>query len=180
MVALTVHRDGAGSGTVSSSPGGIACGTSCAGTFARGSEVVLTAAPDGGSTFAGRSGACAGSSPTCRRHADGRRRRDRHVQPHGGPAADRRADGRLGALEVLHPKTGRRVIVMFRVSLAASARLRLLKGTRIVTGRTRAVKAGAALGQPGRAAQAHGRCSLQLRLKDGRGRVRTVTHRLTL
>jgi endoglucanase len=62
--ALTVTRAGSGSGTVSSSPSGIACGSTCAASFSAGVSVALTAAADGGSTFAGWSGACSGTG-TC-------------------------------------------------------------------------------------------------------------------
>jgi hypothetical protein len=60
---LTIERQGPG--TVSSSPGGIACGGACSATFAPGTPVVLTAAPDAGSTFLGWGGACAGAASTC-------------------------------------------------------------------------------------------------------------------
>lgn len=61
---LTVTKAGTGSGTVTSSPAGINCGTSCAADFAFNSTVTLTAAPATGSTFAGWSGACKGTG-TC-------------------------------------------------------------------------------------------------------------------
>ncbi len=60
--ALTVNV--AGSGTVSSSPAGLACTNSCSGSFDQGSNVVLTAAPSTGYSFSGWSGACSGSG-TC-------------------------------------------------------------------------------------------------------------------
>jgi hypothetical protein len=60
---LTVVRYG--SGGVSSSPGAIACGGACSATFAPGTPVALTAAPEPGSTFLGWGGACAGTAPTC-------------------------------------------------------------------------------------------------------------------
>ncbi|MDD5559066.1 choice-of-anchor tandem repeat GloVer-containing protein [Candidatus Methylomirabilis sp.] len=59
--ALTVTKAGTGSGTVTSSPAGISCGTTCATTFANGATVTLTATPATGSTFAGWSGACTGT-----------------------------------------------------------------------------------------------------------------------
>jgi uncharacterized protein (TIGR03437 family) len=57
---LTITTPGAGSGTVSSSPAGTSCGSGCL-TFAAGTVVTLTAAPNNGSTFAGWSGACTGT-----------------------------------------------------------------------------------------------------------------------
>ena len=54
--ALTVTKAGTGSGTVTSSPAGIACGATCATTFASGAVVTLTATPAAGSRFAGWSG----------------------------------------------------------------------------------------------------------------------------
>jgi len=64
-VAVTVVRAGVGSGTVTSAPAGITCGTTCSATFSSGSSVVLTATPAGGSVFSGWSGGgCAGTG-TC-------------------------------------------------------------------------------------------------------------------
>jgi hypothetical protein len=52
-------------GTVTSSPAGIYCGAICAATFDAGASVTLTATSDAGATFAGWTGACSGTSPTC-------------------------------------------------------------------------------------------------------------------
>jgi hypothetical protein len=62
--ALTVSREGLGSGTVSSSPAGIACGTDCSQEYGLGTTVSLTAAATAGSSFAGWSGDCSGTG-TC-------------------------------------------------------------------------------------------------------------------
>lgn len=63
---LTIHKSGAGSGTVTSSPGGINCGSICSVTFPVCTSVTLTAAPDCGSDFTGWSGGgCMGIGFTC-------------------------------------------------------------------------------------------------------------------
>jgi len=61
-VALTVVRAGAGTGTVTSTPAGIACGTMCTAQYPSGTPVTLSANPAAGSTFAGWSGGgCSGT-----------------------------------------------------------------------------------------------------------------------
>jgi peptidoglycan/xylan/chitin deacetylase (PgdA/CDA1 family) len=60
--ALTVARSGTGGGTVSSSVGGISCGSTCSATLPSGTVVTLTATPDAGSTFGGWSGPCNGTA----------------------------------------------------------------------------------------------------------------------
>jgi hypothetical protein len=57
---LVVARSGTGGGTVTSSVGGINCGTTCSVDLSAGTNVTLTAVPTAGSTFAGWSGACTG------------------------------------------------------------------------------------------------------------------------
>ena len=59
--ALTVNKQGTGSGTVTSSPAGINCGTDCTEVYNSGTSVTLTATPDAGSVFAGWTGACTGT-----------------------------------------------------------------------------------------------------------------------
>ncbi|MBL8260204.1 MAG: hypothetical protein JNM60_10385, partial [Candidatus Competibacteraceae bacterium] len=57
--ALTVSKSG--SGTVTSSPAGINCGSDCGESYAGATSVTLNAAPAAGSSFAGWSGACTGT-----------------------------------------------------------------------------------------------------------------------
>jgi List-Bact-rpt repeat protein len=64
-VALSISKSGIGSGTVTSAPAGINCGTACSADFAVGTSVTLTAAPTGMSSFNIWSGACTGSGSTC-------------------------------------------------------------------------------------------------------------------
>ncbi|MGV8039521.1 MAG: choice-of-anchor J domain-containing protein [Thermoanaerobaculaceae bacterium] len=59
---LSVATAGTGAGTVTSTPSGIACGSTCAAAFAHGQSVELTAAAAPGSVFAGWSGDCSGTS----------------------------------------------------------------------------------------------------------------------
>ncbi len=53
---LTVIKSGAGSGTITSSPIGINCGSDCTESYASGTSIILTATPAEGSTFTSWSG----------------------------------------------------------------------------------------------------------------------------
>lgn len=65
-LALTVVKQGGGTGAVASSPTGISCGTTCNADYAHGTPVTLTASPGGNSQFGGWSGdGCSGTSATC-------------------------------------------------------------------------------------------------------------------
>jgi uncharacterized repeat protein (TIGR02543 family) len=62
--ALTMELSGSGSGTISSSPRGVGCASTCTGNFPSGTSVSLTATPNG-STFQGWTGCDAASGPVC-------------------------------------------------------------------------------------------------------------------
>ncbi len=67
---VTVTLAGTGTGTVTSSPAGITCqntggGSDCTELVANGTPMLLTAIEPVGSIFAGWSGACTGTAPTC-------------------------------------------------------------------------------------------------------------------
>jgi hypothetical protein len=62
---LSIIKSGTGNGTVTSSPSGINCGSTCSATYNSGTAVSLTPAPASGSTFAGWSGTgCASGTVT--------------------------------------------------------------------------------------------------------------------
>jgi len=61
---LTVTKSGSGTGTVTSSPAGIDCGSVCSFSFNVGSTVTLTATPDMGSMFVEWSGDATGTELT--------------------------------------------------------------------------------------------------------------------
>jgi phospholipase C len=58
---LTITGPTAGTGTVTSTPAGINCPSTCTSTFAQNTQVTLTETPAAGQTFAGWSGACSGT-----------------------------------------------------------------------------------------------------------------------
>jgi List-Bact-rpt repeat protein len=61
---LTVNKQGPG--TVSSSPGGISCGSLCSASYSDGTVITLTAVPGNNATFTGwNGGGCSGAS-TCK------------------------------------------------------------------------------------------------------------------
>jgi subtilisin family serine protease len=61
--SLSVALEGPEAESITSAPGGISCPTDCEGTFAAGSQVVLTASPQ--AAFSHWSGACFGFANTC-------------------------------------------------------------------------------------------------------------------
>ena len=54
-----------GSGTITSNPAGIDCGSSCSASFVSGTAVTLSAVTATGNTFSGWGGACSGAANTC-------------------------------------------------------------------------------------------------------------------
>jgi List-Bact-rpt repeat protein len=58
---IAITKSGNGDGTVTSSPTGISCGTSCAVSYPAGTLVTVTAAAASGSRFVGWSGGCSGT-----------------------------------------------------------------------------------------------------------------------
>jgi hypothetical protein len=69
-ITVTVQRQGTGSGTVTSTPAGIECGSTCSAPFDAGTFVVLTAVPDPGASFAGWTGAGCTGTMSCTVHTN--------------------------------------------------------------------------------------------------------------
>jgi hypothetical protein len=65
LFSITVTRTGSGIGTVTSSPAGINCGSTCQATFTPDAQVTLTASAGSNSAFTGWSDDCSGSVTTC-------------------------------------------------------------------------------------------------------------------
>jgi hypothetical protein len=62
---VTVVKAGTGTGTVTSSPGGVSCGTDCSELYNSGTNVTLTAVASSGSSFSGWSGGGCTGVGTC-------------------------------------------------------------------------------------------------------------------
>ena len=63
--SVSVSKSGGGTGSVSSDPAGIDCGSTCAAIFHGGTPVTLTATADAGSVFAGWSDPACGANSIC-------------------------------------------------------------------------------------------------------------------
>jgi hypothetical protein len=70
---LSVSKSGTGSGTVSSDPAGIDCGTTCSADYDYNTVVTLSASADPGSTFTGWSGGGCSGTGDCVVTMDGAR-----------------------------------------------------------------------------------------------------------
>jgi large repetitive protein len=60
-LAFTLSAGVSGSGTVTSTPSGISCGSTCSASFGSGTQVTLNETPGNGWVFGGWSGACSGA-----------------------------------------------------------------------------------------------------------------------
>jgi endo-1,4-beta-xylanase len=63
--SLTIAKAGTGTGSVTSTPAAIDCGSVCSAAWTGGATVTLTATAATGSSFSGWSGACSGTTATC-------------------------------------------------------------------------------------------------------------------
>ena len=97
--ALTIQKEGLGSGRVTSNPVGIDCGADCFEVYPENSDVVLTATPDPGSVFVGWGGSCYGVSSTCDLDMYGPRAAIAYFSP---PSPDRQLDNQMPAKGVVN------------------------------------------------------------------------------
>ncbi|MDA8412574.1 MAG: choice-of-anchor D domain-containing protein [Desulfobacteraceae bacterium] len=65
LPTLTISNPGTGTGTVTSLPGGISCGSVCSASFTTDTSVTLDTSPDTYALFTGWGGACSGTNPSC-------------------------------------------------------------------------------------------------------------------
>jgi len=65
IYSLVISKTGTGTGTVTSSPTGISCGTDCSKNYKSGTQVTLTPTASSGSTFVGWSGGGCSGTGTC-------------------------------------------------------------------------------------------------------------------
>jgi hypothetical protein len=179
--ALTVTKGGDGTGTVTSAPGGIACGSDCSEAFASGTSVTLSATADAGSSFSGWSGACSGSGP-CAVTIDAAKSVTATFTVDAGQGAaseDTALEGSLQDVELV-VRSGKRIA---RASLALGEAVRAELAL-VRRGRSLAVKrVDLASGQrvvPLRipAGVGAGRATLRIVLEDGAGNRRTIARPL--
>ncbi|CAK0759931.1 hypothetical protein CCP3SC5AM1_2760001 [Gammaproteobacteria bacterium] len=65
IYSLIMVKAGTGTGTVTSNPSGINCGTDCNENYVPNTKVTLTATPSSISSFSGWSGGCSGTAAAC-------------------------------------------------------------------------------------------------------------------
>lgn len=112
---LSITRSGTGSGSVTSSPAGIDCGSTCSSDFAQGTRVTLNAAPSSGSTFIGWSGAGCSGTVTCQVTID---------EAKSVTAAFLRSKATISKLKVIGPGKARKgKKVTYRVKITNSGNL---------------------------------------------------------
>jgi hypothetical protein len=170
---LSVTKTGAGAGLVTSSPGGISCGEDCEEAYAGGISVTLTAVADAGSSFAGWGGACTGIG-SCTVSMDAAKSVTAAFAA-GTQPPDSTVQGSIAGTKLV-VRAGKRVV---RLSLTLSedvdARLRLVRGGRVLAAKRVALTAGrrlVALRIP--AVVAGGPATLRIALEDAAGNTKTA------
>jgi subtilisin family serine protease len=120
---VCAKRTGTGSGSVSSSPAGIACGGTCVAAFTPTSSVTLTATPTGGSTFVGWRGPCSGTG-TCTVTANGATTAIAVFRRSGSPSGwNQSVLQRPAARDPFLPNYGR-ALTFYNVSLSETGNVR--------------------------------------------------------
>ena len=141
---VDVNKTGEGQGTVVSSPGGINCGGTCSAPYTGNTRVTLVARALPGSVFVGWNGYCKGKSTCVLQQAYGTMPVTAEFQPKGkgagytppgsttgGSAGPLKASS-LGA-SARKTATGRTITVRFSVSKAASVRLQIWRGNKLIS-----------------------------------------------
>ncbi len=170
---VRVVKSGHGSGSVTSEPAAISCGSNCAYSFRRDSVVTLRAVADQGSGFGGWTGACSGSD-VCRLTV----RAPAEVDARFDLCAAAAFDGfRARGL-----RSPRRIVVNVELADAAAGRIRLLRsGRALATRRFPLLAVGTNVLRvfvPRRIKR--GQAKVELRIEDRCGQVRSRTRTLVL
>jgi hypothetical protein len=97
---VSVSKSGDGSGTVSSTPAGIDCGSTCSASFAYNTVVTLSAVAANGSTFNGWSGACSGAG-ACQVTMNADRTVTAHFAASGSALGNVNGDGAVDSTDAL-------------------------------------------------------------------------------
>jgi hypothetical protein len=168
---LRVVKNGRGTGTVTTAPAGIDCGTTCEDSFRRKSQVTLRAAASRRSRFQGWSGACSGREPCA-------------LTISASTEVTAAFDKCAAAWFSTFSATAKRGAVTVRLSLAdrATARVRVLRGRATLKSKTFVnLTAGAKsfrIVLPRRSRT--GKAKVEVRLKDTCGGTRTLSRTATL
>jgi hypothetical protein len=160
---VTVGKAGPGSGTVTSAPAGIACGSTCSTPFFYDTPLQLTATAATGSRFAGWAGACSGTGRCS-------------VEVGAGPVA---VTARFARVQVVPALKGRRLHLALRVDRVSRLAVALVgrHATYRATARV-AAAGGATLTLP--PSLPAGRYALRIVLRDALGSARLAAPSVVL
>jgi hypothetical protein len=159
---VDVNKAGEGQGTVTSSPAGISCGSTCSAPYTGNTKVILTARAAPGSVFVGWNGYCKGTSTCELQQTYGTMAVTAEFRPVGKPKSSTTGGSRTGSGSGLTVSTkpkgfeastrgagvaptanGRMITVRFQVSKPAAVRLQIWSWKKHLISQARiSVKAG--------------------------------------
>ena len=131
--------------------GGISCGNgkaTCLAKVKQDSTIGLTATPGSGATFAGWSGACSGTTPTCTLQMDAAKKVSATFRGARAPAAAHAALRSVGQPIVRRTSSGYEVTLRYTSTRRGKARIRALRAGRLESALTFNAAAGRAIAGP--------------------------------